>query len=67
MSYCISYSYLRKYKGTPPINRSVKPKMWAYPINGRLTLGTWQGMYLFEHRTASHRREVWVRVMGIRK
>lgn len=27
-------------------------------ISGRLGLGTWQGIYLFEHRTAPHRREV---------
>ncbi|MHB2264197.1 secondary thiamine-phosphate synthase enzyme YjbQ [Aliihoeflea sp. PC F10.4] len=26
--------------------------------NGRLLLGTWQGVYLFEHRTQPHRREV---------
>lgn len=25
---------------------------------GRLLLGTWQGLYLFEHRTRPHRREV---------
>lgn len=27
-------------------------------MDGRLTLGTWQGIYLFEHRGAPHRREV---------
>ncbi len=27
-------------------------------IGGKLALGTWQGIYLFEHRTAPHRREV---------
>jgi secondary thiamine-phosphate synthase enzyme len=27
-------------------------------------LGTWQGIYLFEHRTAPHRREVFVHVIG---
>jgi secondary thiamine-phosphate synthase enzyme len=27
-------------------------------MGGRLTLGTWQGIYLFEHRTAPHRREL---------
>jgi secondary thiamine-phosphate synthase enzyme len=27
-------------------------------MNGRLALGTWQGIYLFEHRTRPHRREV---------
>ena len=26
--------------------------------NGRLALGTWQGIYLFEHRDRPHRREV---------
>lgn len=29
------------------------------PISGgRLALGTWQGIYLFEHRDAPHRREI---------
>jgi secondary thiamine-phosphate synthase enzyme len=27
-------------------------------VNGRMTLGTWQGLYVFEHREASHRRSV---------
>ena len=27
-------------------------------IFGRMALGTWQGIYLFEHRRAPHRREV---------
>ena len=31
---------------------------------GRLALGTWQGLYVFEHRDAPHRREVVVSVMG---
>lgn len=26
--------------------------------DGSLTLGTWQGLYLFEHRSAPHRREI---------
>ena len=32
---------------------------------GRLDLGTWQGIYLFEHRKAPHRREIMVTVMGL--
>jgi len=32
---------------------------------GRLRLGTWQGLYLFEHRAHAHRREVWVRVLDV--
>lgn len=31
---------------------------------GRLALGTWQGIYLFEHRHAAHRRSVVVHVIG---
>lgn len=27
-------------------------------INGRLALGTWQGIYVFEHRDAPHERRV---------
>ena len=33
---------------------------------GHLMLGTWQGLYLFEHRRAPHRREVLVTLMGTR-
>lgn len=31
---------------------------------GQLQLGTWQGLYLFEHRRAAHRRKIVVTVMG---
>jgi len=31
---------------------------------GRMTLGTWQGVYLFEHRTAPHRRSVVLQLLG---
>ena len=31
---------------------------------GRLALGTWQGLYLWEHRTSPHRRQVSVTVIG---
>ena len=30
----------------------------------RLVLGTWQGVYLWEHRTRPHRREVVMHVLG---
>jgi secondary thiamine-phosphate synthase enzyme len=30
----------------------------------RLALGTWQGIYLFEHRDAPHRREVMLHLLG---
>ena len=31
---------------------------------GRLVLGTWQGIYLWEHRTAPHQRRVTVHLLG---
>jgi secondary thiamine-phosphate synthase enzyme len=33
-------------------------------IAGRLALGTWQGVYLFEHRRAPHRREIAAHLTG---
>jgi secondary thiamine-phosphate synthase enzyme len=33
-------------------------------MGGRLALGTWQGIYLWEHRQRGHRREVVVHVSG---
>jgi secondary thiamine-phosphate synthase enzyme len=39
----------------------------AVPIaGGEMQLGTWQGIYLWEHRHAGHRREVIVTVVGDR-
>jgi len=33
-------------------------------ISGKMTLGTWQGIFLFEHRRAPHRRQIVVAVTG---
>lgn len=33
-------------------------------IEGRLSLGAWQGIYLFEHRRAPHRREIAAHAIG---
>jgi secondary thiamine-phosphate synthase enzyme len=32
--------------------------------DGRLALGTWQGIYLYEHRRRGHRREVVLHLIG---
>ena len=32
--------------------------------DGRMLLGTWQGIYLFEHRTQGHQREIVVTLLG---
>jgi len=34
-------------------------------VRGNLALGTWQGIFLFEHRRAPHRRNVVVSVVGV--
>jgi secondary thiamine-phosphate synthase enzyme len=31
---------------------------------GRLALGTWQGLYLWEHRTRPHRRRIILHLLG---
>ena len=37
----------------------------SIPVSGgRAMLGTWQGVYLFEHRRAPHRREVVLHLIG---
>ena len=37
----------------------------SIPISeGKMALGTWQGLYVFEHRDAGHRREVTVHIIG---
>ena len=33
-------------------------------IGGRMALGTWQGIYLFEHRSAPHRRSIVLHLLG---
>jgi secondary thiamine-phosphate synthase enzyme len=33
-------------------------------IGGRLALGTWQGVYLFEHRRRPHRRTLALHLLG---
>jgi secondary thiamine-phosphate synthase enzyme len=41
------------------IKAALLPVSLSIPVRaGRMMLGTWQGIYLFEHRDAPHRREV---------
>ena len=44
---------------TSHIRSALTQTQLSIPIHvGRLALGTWQGIYLFEHRARSHRRGV---------
>ena len=41
------------------IEAAILPISLTIPVtDGRLALGMWQGIYLFEHRSAPHRRQV---------
>jgi secondary thiamine-phosphate synthase enzyme len=33
-------------------------------VDGKMQLGTWQGIFLFEHRRAAHRRKVSLTIIG---
>jgi secondary thiamine-phosphate synthase enzyme len=33
-------------------------------VDGKMHLGTWQGIFLFEHRHAAHRRKIFVTIIG---
>jgi|SRR5215510_3354891 len=33
-------------------------------VGGKIQLGTWQGIFLFEHRRAPHRRKIFVTLIG---
>ena len=33
-------------------------------ISGKMQLGAWQGMFVFEHRHAAHRRKITVTILG---
>ena len=49
------------------IKAAVMPVSLSIPVQqGRLMLGTWQGVYLFEHRRRPHHRRVAVQMMQAR-
>ena len=47
------------------IRAALTPVQLSIPLTGgRLALGTWQGIYLFEHRRRPHRRRVALHLIG---
>lgn len=47
------------------LKAALTPTQLSIPLaSGRLALGTWQGIYLFEHRRSAHRREVALHLIG---
>lgn len=44
----------------------ITPTSLTIPIDdGQLSLGTWQGIYLAEHRRAGHQRQLLLRVLSV--
>jgi secondary thiamine-phosphate synthase enzyme len=61
--------YIHTLEGPDDMPAHIKTALTAsqltVPVNkGRLMLGTWQGIYLFEHRTSPHRRSVVFHFIG---
>lgn len=47
------------------LRAAVLPTQLTIPVGGgRLALGTWQAIYLYEHRRAPHRRSVVLSLLG---
>ena len=59
-----SMAYLRHtYEGPDDMPAHIKAAMMPVSLSipvaqGRLALGTWQGIYVFEHRNAPHTRQI---------
>ena len=63
------FPYKHDEEGPDDMPSHIKSALTAVSLSvpvqgGKLALGTWQGLYLFEHRHAAHRREVLLHVIG---
>ncbi|MDO9384146.1 MAG: secondary thiamine-phosphate synthase enzyme YjbQ [Hyphomicrobiaceae bacterium] len=61
--------YVHTAEGPDDMPAHVKSALTATTLSipvadGALLLGTWQGLYLFEHRAAAHRRRVVLHAIG---
>jgi secondary thiamine-phosphate synthase enzyme len=64
-----SSTYIHNDEGADDMPAHLKTALTAVQlsipvVHGRMVLGTWQGIYLFEHRTHSHRREIVLHLIG---
>jgi secondary thiamine-phosphate synthase enzyme len=61
--------FLHRDEGADDMPAHVRAALTAVQLSiplseGRLALGTWQGIYLWEHRMRSHRRELVLHLLG---
>jgi secondary thiamine-phosphate synthase enzyme len=62
-------AYLHQDEGPDDMPAHIKAALTQTQLSipvagGALVLGTWQAIYLFEHRTAPHRRELVLHLIG---
>ncbi len=63
------FPYKHDEEGPDDMPSHIKSALTAVSLSvpvrdSKLALGTWQGLYLFEHRHAAHRREVLLHLIG---
>ena len=61
--------FLHRSEGPDDMPAHVRAALTATQISipvsgGELVFGTWQGIYLWEHRTRAHQREIVVHILG---
>jgi len=64
-----SRHYAHQEEGPDDMPSHIKAMLTAVSLSipvrdGRMVLGTWQGIYLIEHRTAPHRRSIALNFIG---
>jgi secondary thiamine-phosphate synthase enzyme len=62
-------AFIHTLEGPDDMAAHIKTALTATSLSipvqdGRMVLGTWQGIYLFEHRSAPHERHVVVHIVG---
>jgi len=63
------FDYVHDDEGPDDMPSHIKTALTQVSIGvpvrgGQVLLGTWQGLYLFEHRTHAHKREVLLHIVG---
>lgn len=63
-------AYIHSMEGPDDMPAHIRSVLTASELtipvrNGRLALGTWQGVYLWEHRTRPHQRRLDVTIIGL--
>lgn len=64
-----SREYVHDNEGPDDMPAHIRTALTAVQLSipimkGALMLGTWQGIYLFEHRSRPHRREITMHLLG---